>query len=155
MKTHSSINWYTNGWLVNTLVLAGRWGSNCKIEIFIEQNISTGTRYEVSLSWMLCKLTNEKSTLVEVMAWCCQAANLYLSQCWPRSLLPYGTRSQWDNPFKPADTFIQWSTRSSLVQVVACCLFDLKPSPEPMLTYCQLHHREQTSVKFQPKCIFF
>ena len=30
------------------------------------------------------------------MAWCSQAASHYLSQCWPRSLLPYGvTRPQW------------------------------------------------------------
>ena len=36
------------------------------------------------------------STLAQVMAWCCQATSHYLSQCWPRSLLPYGvTRPQW------------------------------------------------------------
>ena len=30
------------------------------------------------------------------MAWCHQATSHYLSQCWPRSLSPYGvTRSQW------------------------------------------------------------
>ena len=29
------------------------------------------------------------------MGWCCQAANHYLSPCWPISMLPYGiTRSQ-------------------------------------------------------------
>ena len=32
------------------------------------------------------------------MAWCRQATNHYLSQCWPRSLLPYDvTRPQWVN----------------------------------------------------------
>ena len=30
------------------------------------------------------------STLVQVMAWCRQATSHYLSQCWPRSLSPYG-----------------------------------------------------------------
>ena len=42
-------------------------------------------------------LTDDKSTtLVQVMAWCRQATSHYLSQCWPRSLLPYGvTRPQW------------------------------------------------------------
>ena len=36
------------------------------------------------------------STLVQVMAWCRQATSRYLSQCWPRSLSPYGvTRPQW------------------------------------------------------------
>ena len=32
------------------------------------------------------------------MAWCRQTTNHYLSQCWPRSLAPYGvTRRQWVN----------------------------------------------------------
>ena len=68
---------------------------------------------------MSMDLTVKKSTLVQVMAWCCQATSHYLRQCWPRSmllwnsffilstiivhrrslyffLLPYGiTRSQW------------------------------------------------------------
>ena len=36
-----------------------------------------------------------KSTLVQVMTWCCQATSHYLSQCWPRSFSPYGvTRPQ-------------------------------------------------------------
>ena len=30
------------------------------------------------------------------MAWCCQATSLYPSQCWPRSMAPYGvTRPQY------------------------------------------------------------
>ena len=41
-------------------------------------------------------LTQDKSTLVQVMAWCRQATSHYLSQCWPRSMSPYGiTRPQW------------------------------------------------------------
>ena len=35
-------------------------------------------------------LTYEKSTLVQVMAWCCQATSSYQSQCWPRPLSPFG-----------------------------------------------------------------
>ena len=43
-------------------------------------------------------LTDDKSTLVQVMAWCHQAASHYLNQCWPRSQTPYGaTRPQWVN----------------------------------------------------------
>ena len=42
--------------------------------------------------------SDDKSTLVQVMAWCRQAASHYLSQCCPRSLSPYGvTRPQWVN----------------------------------------------------------
>ena len=46
--------------------------------------------------WMLWDLTDGKSTLVQLMAWCRQATSHYLSQCWPSSMLPYGvTRPQW------------------------------------------------------------
>ena len=41
-------------------------------------------------------LTDDKSTLVQVMAWCRQATSHYLSQCWPRLMSPNGiTRPQW------------------------------------------------------------
>ena len=57
-----------------------------------------GISYVIALRWMPLDLTDDKSTLVQVMAWCHQATRHYLSQCWPRSLLPYGvTRSQWVN----------------------------------------------------------
>ena len=48
------------------------------------------------LWWMPQELTDDQSTLVQVMAWCRQATSHYLSQCWLRSLSPYGvTRPQW------------------------------------------------------------
>ena len=41
-------------------------------------------------------LTNDKSTLVQVMAWGRQATSHYLVLCWLRSLTQYGlTRPQW------------------------------------------------------------
>ena len=49
---------------------------------------------------MSLDLTEDKSTLVQVMAWCCQATSHYLSQSRPRSLSPYGiTRPQWVNSY--------------------------------------------------------
>ena len=46
-------------------------------------------------------LTDDKSTLVQVMAWCRQATSHYLNQGWPRSPTPYGvTRPQWVNAFR-------------------------------------------------------
>ena len=40
--------------------------------------------------------TDDKSTLVQVMAWCHQAPSHYLNQCWPTSMIPYDiTRLQW------------------------------------------------------------
>ena len=48
-----------------------------------------------ALRWMPWDLTDNKSTLVQVMAWCRQATSHYLSQCWPSSMSPYGiTRPQ-------------------------------------------------------------
>ena len=48
------------------------------------------------LRWMPEDLTDDQSTLVQVMAWCRQATSHHLNQCWPRSLPPYDiTRPQW------------------------------------------------------------
>ena len=56
-----------------------------------------GTSYEIALNWMT-QDSNGKSTLFQVMAWCCQAASHYLGQYWPRSVVPYSiTRPQWVN----------------------------------------------------------
>ena len=52
--------------------------------------------YGIVLRCMSLDLTVDKSTLVQVMAWCRQATSHHLSQCWPRSLLPCSvTRPQW------------------------------------------------------------
>ena len=45
---------------------------------------------EIPLRWRSLDLTEDKSTLVQVMAWCPQAASHYLSQCWPRSVASLG-----------------------------------------------------------------
>ena len=51
---------------------------------------------EIAQIWMSLDFTDDQSILVQVMAWCHQATSHYLSQCWPRSLSPYGiTRPQW------------------------------------------------------------
>ena len=51
---------------------------------------------EIALRSMPQNPSDDKSTLVQVMAWCRQAASHYLSQCCPKSLSPYGvTRPQW------------------------------------------------------------
>ena len=52
--------------------------------------------YDNVLRWMPQDLTDDRSTLVQVMAWCRQATSHYMNQCWPRSQMPYGvTRPQW------------------------------------------------------------
>ena len=96
-----SIHWELNG-VTNTLT-AGKFGWN--FMYLILQIISVidgwGISRELALRWMSLDLTDDKSTLVQVMAWCCQATSHYLSQCWPRSMSPYGViKPQWVNSGK-------------------------------------------------------
>ena len=72
-------------------------------EIFKLISVIDGWRIscETVVRLMLLDLSDDKSTLVQVMAWCRQATSHYLSQCWPRSLSPYGViRPQWVNLLK-------------------------------------------------------
>ena len=46
--------------------------------------------YDNALRWMPQDLTDDKSALVQVIAWCHQATSYYLNQCWLSSLSPYG-----------------------------------------------------------------
>ena len=57
---------------------------------------------EIALRSMPLDLTDDESTSVQVMAWCHQATNHYLGQCWPRPPSPYGvTTPQWFNALRP------------------------------------------------------
>ena len=65
---------------------------------------------------MSLDLTDDKSTLVPVMAWCRQATSHYLSQCWPSSMSPYGfTRPQWVNMLKSSRTLESYLTCASYI----------------------------------------
>ena len=91
---------------------------------------------KILLKLMPMDLTDGKSTLVPVMAWCRQATSHYLSQCWPRSMPPCGiTRPQWVNSLWPSDTIWGLGIWSSLTQAAACHhLFNAKRLPEPIMT---------------------
>ena len=45
-----------------------------------------GISYEIAIRWISLDLNDDKSAMVQVMAWC----RNYLSQFWPRSMSPYG-----------------------------------------------------------------
>ena len=50
----------------------------------------------IMLDWITEDFFGDKSTLFQVMVWCRQATNPYLSKCWPRSRSPYSVgRPQW------------------------------------------------------------
>ena len=51
---------------------------------------------EIVLKCIPQNFSDDKSTLIHIMAWCHHRTIHYLSQCWPRSMLSYGiARSQW------------------------------------------------------------
>ena len=80
-------------------------------------------------------LIDNKSALLQVMAWCHQAADHYLNQWWPSSTIPFGiTCSQWVNWLWPGDAIWWHRTRSTLAQVMACCL----TAPSHYLNQCWL-----------------
>ena len=68
------------------------YSNNFKSIIFkhIMQNRTLGIHFEIAFRAMPQFLNDDISTLVEVMAWCCKATSHCLSQCCPRSMLPYG-----------------------------------------------------------------
>ena len=83
--------------LINSLA-PGRPGCHFKTAIFNLFYWLIRYSNDNAPRWMPWDLTDDKSTLVQVMAWYRQATSHYLSQCWPRSMLPYGiTMPQWVN----------------------------------------------------------
>ena len=84
--------------MVNSLA-AGRCGSNSKSAIFKYMlRIEFKSICEIVLTWIPQNTFDDKSTLVQVMAWCRQPTSYYLSQCDPRPMSPYGTtRPLWVN----------------------------------------------------------
>ena len=103
LKTSAGRKYSVSTGRVNSLV-PGRCGRNFNSILFklIIQNSILGIHCEITFRWMSHNLTDEKSALVQVMAWCLQAASHYLSQCWHRSMLPYGImRPQWVKMIPP------------------------------------------------------
>ena len=75
--------------------------------------------HDNALRWMPQDLTDNKSTLVQVMVCCRQATSHYLGRCWLSSLSPYGfARPQWVD---------WWVMGCSLwiFEVIYCCPYHL------------------------------
>ena len=76
------------------------------------------------------------------MAWCRQAASHYLSQCWPRSLSPYGvTRPQWVNLLMYiCVTRPQWyNLFKAVLNWYGEFLSNVCPSETQLIDSCQCH----------------
>ena len=85
------------GWGFNSLAPAS-FGSNFKsvINRHILQIKFMSTSCGIVFNWKPQNPFGNKSTLVLIMAWCCQAQSHYLSQCWPISMSTYALlMSKW------------------------------------------------------------
>ena len=107
VSSHCLKQWRFNGnifddyasWIFNSLA-PWRFEQNFRLVIFKLISVSDGwgISCKIVLRWKPLDLTDDKSTLVQVMAWCRQATSHYLSQRWPRFMSSYGvTRPQWVN----------------------------------------------------------
>ena len=75
-----------------------RCGSNSKsvLSEHMLWMIFRSTSCEVALKWLSVSTFDDKSTLLQVMAWCRQATSQYLKQCWLRFMSPeVVTGPQW------------------------------------------------------------
>ena len=87
------------GQWVNSLVPGkSEWSFRWLIFMWMLVITGWGISSEISLRWMSLDFPGDKSTLVQVMAWCRQATSHYLSQCWPRLVSTYVmAKPQWVN----------------------------------------------------------
>ena len=87
-----SLSWHSDTCYINSLA-PGRCGSNFKRVISDACYRLSSWALHVMLFSVECHSTPmmiHVSTLVQIMAWCCQETNYYLSQCWLGSMLPFG-----------------------------------------------------------------
>ena len=87
-------------WVHFNSLAPGIYGSDCKT-VISEHMLWTNfmsTTCIITFRWMPKNVFDNKSTWVQVKAWCHQAKSFYLSQCWPRFVLSHGTiRLRWVN----------------------------------------------------------
>ena len=91
-KGHYLVNWHFHMHFDINSLAPGKfeWHFRYLISQIISVIDGWGISFELALRWMSLDLTDNKSTLVQVMDWCRQATSHYLSQCWLRSLSLYG-----------------------------------------------------------------
>ena len=112
-----------------------------------------GISLEIAHRCLSQDFTDDKSTLVQVMVWCHQATNHYLSQCCPRSLSPYGiTRLQWVNlQVIWHAMFLMWDHRNEYQHSNGWP--SLKRVNPHLVTYWGRNEMATISQTLFPKCI--
>ena len=123
----------------------GTGGNNFEIIIFelIYWIDILRNSYEIVLWRMPKHQIHDKSTLVQVFAWCWQATSHYLRQCWPSSLSPYSiTRPQWVKEI-PVQ---QWPIMIDTLGTGWCFFFSFQ------IYDFLLHYGDLYLEHFLPKC---
>ena len=122
-----------------------------------------------ALKWMPWDLTDDKSALVQVMAWCREATSHYLRQCWPRSMSPNGVLGL--NELNVATTpgvhftydfflsqFIQWKFHYALIQILMKWLplkFCSWDSSHAVVSCCIIYSKLKASIEIKSIWISF
>ena len=116
--------------------------------IFLNENVWIPIK--ISVKFVPKGQINNIPALVQIMAWR-RPGDKPLSEPMMVSLTTHicVTRPQWVNSALPSTAYIRWWTESTLVQVMACCLFGAKPLTEPIRTYCQLNIEKKNTVKYE------
>ena len=128
-----------------------------------------GISCEIVQRWMSMDLTGDELTLVQVMAWCRQAASHYLNQCWLSYMTPYGATNELNSYDAYLQTpsnifslkngwFCQIFTRTLFLSLVCKkCNWKLKMLSKLSLNWFLLKSNTTTSMKravFQPNVTF-
>ena len=95
------VNAITLKWLSTLIQIMNTGGlfSQCTYAILGQDEMKVNLLYsscEIPVGWMPHNLSDVTSTLVQIMT----ATSHYLSQCWPRSMLPYGITSHNDLTYR-------------------------------------------------------
>ena len=86
-------------------------------------------------------LTDDMATLVQVMAWCCQATSYYLNQCSPRYPIPNGISTpQWVNSLVTGRCRCNFknvfsSSFNVMISRAILCEADLRRVPQDPIDY--------------------
>ena len=85
--------------------------------------------------------TDDKSTLLQVMAWCHQATSHYLSQCCPSYMLPYGVTSP-----QLINWYVTWFQQPGLA-FKAEAVRDMTMLPKQITSKIRLHKKSTYNSK--------
>ena len=119
------------------------------MRIFLKEN-DVNILISISLKFVPGCSVNNLPTLVEIMAWRRSGDKPLSKRGIPRE------NENWIKilahpPPPPSAAYMHQRIGWALFQILTSRLFSAKPLPKRMMTYCQLEHKEETSVKFEPK----